>query len=76
MYNWSVDEEALKDDPEAYAIWALEQQINYGLQETKINERELRRLWPKLSLDPARRRFLALLLYGQTDSHRAADQAA
>ncbi len=63
MYNWSVDEKKLKADPEAYAVWRLEQLINFGLNGEKISEKELRKYWPKLKLDPARKRLLELFLY-------------
>ncbi|MBW8049696.1 MAG: hypothetical protein FVQ77_05030 [Cytophagales bacterium] len=68
MYNWSTDLTELKKDSEKYTIWKLEQLINYGLDEEKINEKELRKYWDKLSLDPVRRKFMALLLYGNKDS--------
>jgi len=64
MYNWSVDEEELKKDPRRYAIWKLEQQVNFGLGGEKINEKALRAYWPDLNIDPARRRFLSLLING------------
>ena len=63
MRNWSVDEEQFKkENPAAHQRWRLEQLINYGLDNEKISEQELRANWHKLSLDSARRRFLALLL--------------
>lgn len=65
MYNWSVDEEALQKDPERYARWRLEQTINFGLNGGKISERQLRRHWEYLQIDPARRRTLHLLLHGR-----------
>ncbi len=64
MYNWSTDEKALAKDSEAYAIWRLEQTINFGLNGEKLSEAELRKYLPRLSLDPHRRAFLELLLYG------------
>ena len=38
MYNGSTDEEQLKKDPEKYAIWRLEQMINFGIGKDKIKE--------------------------------------
>jgi hypothetical protein len=64
MYNWSVDEKELKKDKEKYAIWKLEQMINFGLNGEKINGQKLKKQWNKLHLDPARKRFLQLLLHG------------
>ena len=62
MYNWSVDLKQLKKSPRAYAVWQLEQMINFGLNGKKIKEKALRANWAKLKLDPARKNFLKLLL--------------
>ena len=64
MKNWSVDTEELKKDPERYAIWKLEQMVNFGLDGETLNRDELSRYWPRLTLDPAKKKFLALLLDG------------
>lgn len=66
MYNWSVDEEAMKKaDPEGYKIWRLEQMINYGTAGEKLNEKEVKSLWPLLAsrIDPAYRQYLEILLW-------------
>ncbi len=63
MYNWNVNEKELKKDKEKYAVWKLEQMVNFGLNGKKINGRDIKKLWNKLQLDPARKRFLQLLLY-------------
>ena len=65
MYNWSVDEEAMKKaDPEGYEIWRLEQMINYGLQKgEKLPEFNVRKYWSRLALDPAKKDYLASLLW-------------
>ncbi|HEY4521229.1 MAG TPA: hypothetical protein VJL57_02405 [Candidatus Paceibacterota bacterium] len=62
MRHWSVDEEKLKKDPEAHAIWRLEQRINFGIGEKKIDGEELRRHWSKLDIDPYKRKALELAL--------------
>ena len=62
MYNWSTDEKKISKNPEKYAIWKLEQMINYGLNGAKISEAELRRYWDKLDIDPEKRKFLEFLL--------------
>jgi hypothetical protein len=67
MYNWSTDEEQLKKDPDYYHQWELEQLINFGLGGKKLNAETLKKYWKKLRIDPARRRFLEVLIYG--DSH-------
>lgn len=63
MYNWSTDENKLKKDKRAHAIWKLEQMVNFGLNGKKLNASELKKYWEELSLDPARKRFLELLLH-------------
>lgn len=62
MYNWSTDEKKLKKDSEKYAAWKLEQMVNFGLGGKKIKKTELKKYLPKIKIDPARRRFLELLL--------------
>jgi hypothetical protein len=64
MRNWSTDTEVLEKDPETYAVWKLEQQVNFGLDGEKIQEAALRKYWDRLQIDPARRAFLSVLLYG------------
>lgn len=60
--HWSVDETELKKDPEAHAIWRLEQRINYGVGEQKLNKAELKKYWDKIDIDPFKRKALALAL--------------
>lgn len=64
MYNWSVDEEKFKKaDPKSYKIWRLEQMINYGLGEDKLNERQVRKHWARLFMDAPTRKYLEFLLW-------------
>lgn len=60
--HWSVDETELKKNGEAHAIWRLEQRINYGLGEQKINKAELKKYWGKIEIDPFKRKALSLAL--------------
>ncbi|MBI3638389.1 hypothetical protein HY227_01435 [Candidatus Wolfebacteria bacterium] len=62
MYNWSTNEQQLKKDKEKYAIWRLEQMINFGLAGGKIKNDELKKYWIKINIDTNRRKFLSLLL--------------
>ena len=62
MKHWSVDATELEKDPKAYAIWRLEQAINFGLGDHKLNKSELKQYWEVLDLDPHKKKFLALLL--------------
>lgn len=64
MRHWSVDEKKLKKDRSAYAIWRLEQRINFGVGPKKIKRSELKRYWRALHLDPSRKRYLKFLVWG------------
>jgi hypothetical protein len=60
--HWSVDESTLKKDPRAYAIWRLEQRINFGLGAQKISKAELQQYWDSIDIDPFKRAALKLAL--------------
>lgn len=62
MKHWSVDERALKKSPRAYAIWRLEQRINFGVGKAKIDRKELKTYWSDIDIDPHKRKALALAL--------------
>ena len=68
MYNWSTDTTELKKDSEKYTIWKLEQMVNFGLQGEKLSQKLLKKFWNKLTLDPAKKRYLEFLLWGKTGS--------
>lgn len=63
MYNWSVDIDELKKDKKKYAVWRLEQMVNFGLDGKKINCREIKKYWKFLSLDPAKKKYLKMILW-------------
>ena len=63
MYNWSVNEEEMKKDGEKYAIWKLEQLVNFGLNGEKIKGEDLKKYWSRFNIDPARREFFKIILY-------------
>lgn len=64
MYNWSVDEKAFKKaDPKGYQIWRIEQMINWGLGNGKLDEKFVRKHWNKFFMDPPTRRYLEFLLW-------------
>lgn len=48
MYNWSTDEEYLKQFPEEYERWRLLQLINYGLDGEKLDLKLLKKHWKKI----------------------------
>lgn len=63
MYNWSIDEQKMqKNNPVQFAIWQLEQAVNFGLAGQKISESQLRKHWADLQLDPDRRKFFEFIL--------------
>jgi len=62
MKHWSVDEDVLKKSPRDYAIWRLEQRINFGVGNEKIDHKELKTYWNDIDIDPHKRKALALVL--------------
>lgn len=62
MYNWSTDTKKLSKYPEKYAVWKLEQLINFGLNGQKIKASELKKYFPKLNIDPQKRKYLSFLI--------------
>ena len=62
MFNWSTDTKELKKYPEKYAIWKLEQLINFGLDGKKLKLAELKRYLSVLQIDPRKKRYLKFLL--------------
>ena len=62
MYNWSVDIKKLQKFPEKYKVWRLEQLINFGLGQEKIDFKELKKYLPKIKIDPSKKRFLKFLI--------------
>ena len=63
MYNWNIDTNNLKKNPEKYKIWKLEQSINFGLNGQKLNTNELKMYWSKLNIDPQRRKLFETWLW-------------
>ncbi len=62
MKNWSVDLKKLKQSPEDYKIFKLEQLINYGLDGELLSQSELLKYWDRLTIDPKKKEYLKLLL--------------
>lgn len=65
MYNWSTDTKKLSKNKEEYAVWRLEQKINYGIGSEKLKQQELEKYWKRLHIDPNRRKFLGLVIHGK-----------
>lgn len=65
MHNWGIDTKELKKSPEKFSIWKLEQMVNFGTDGEKVNAEVLKKYWNKVSLDPAKKKFLGFLLWGK-----------
>lgn len=65
MFNWNTDLGAFKTKEES-TIWKLNQLINFGLGKEKLNLQLVKKYWSKLYLDPNRKKFLSLILWGKT----------
>ncbi len=68
MYNWSVKTSELKKDKKQYAIWRLEQMVNFGLNKEKIRKGELKKYWSRLRLDSQKKKYLEFLLWPRKKS--------
>lgn len=62
MKNWCIDTTELQKNPKKFSIWRLEQLINFGLDDEKIDLRELRTYWDVIRIDPSKRKFLSLFV--------------
>lgn len=62
MKNWSTNTSELQKDTEKFSIWRLEQLINFGLGEEKIDYNELQKYWRVVNIDPYKRKFLSLFI--------------
>lgn len=50
MITCSTDEKLFKKKyPKDYKLWRLTQLINYGLDGEKLDKKELKEAWPKIS---------------------------
>ena len=68
MKNWSIDEKYLKQFPEKYEIWILQQMINNRVDDgQKIDREDLIKYWEEVSplLDNNRRKFMEFLLWNK-----------
>ena len=62
MKNWSTDTKKLRKKKEKFAIWRLEQLVNFGLGKDKIKKSELKKYWNIIDIDLAKRKFLSLFV--------------
>lgn len=64
MYNWNTPKNQLQPSEET-TIWKLNQLINFGLGDEKLNFSDVKKYWDKLNLDPERKNYLSFLLWGK-----------
>ena len=62
MKNWSTDTKKLSKSKKEFAVWKLEQLISFGLGKDKIKKSELKEYWNIISIDPFKRKLLALFI--------------
>jgi len=65
MYNWSVNTKTLKKNQKQYLIWKLEQLINFGLKNQKLDINQLKKYFHQLKIDPDKKNYLKLIIYGK-----------
>lgn len=65
MYNWAVNIKELKKNKEQYRLWKLEQMINFGLGNGKLKRKDIIKYWPRLDIDPAKKKYLSFILWGK-----------
>lgn len=63
MYNWTVDTKKLQKNKAKFAVWKLEQLINYGLNGEKLSRKLLKIHWNKLRVDKRYKKYLEFLLW-------------
>ncbi len=61
MKNWSTDTKKLRKDKDKFAIWKLEQLVNFGLGKKKIKKSELKKYWNIINIDPQKENFCLCL---------------
>jgi len=60
--HWSVNIKELKKDKESFAVWKIEQWVNWGIGNNRIKKADLIKYWDKLDIDPWKRKALSLAL--------------
>ncbi len=61
--HWSVDTKELKKDPASFAVWELEQWVNFGIGASRVKKTDLIKYWDRLDIDPWKRKALSLALF-------------
>jgi len=60
--HWSVNTTEFQKDKKAFVVWKLEQKINFGIGNEKINKKELVKYWDTINIDPFKRKALSLVI--------------
>jgi hypothetical protein len=66
MYNWNTDITRLKKDTQQYHKFVLEQQINFGLNNSKLSLKKLKKYWDQLDIDSAKKKYLQKIIWIQS----------
>ncbi|KKW21291.1 MAG: hypothetical protein A2W52_00675 [Candidatus Taylorbacteria bacterium RIFCSPHIGHO2_02_49_25] len=61
--HWSVNTTELQKDPESFAIWKLEQWVNWGIGTVRAKRADLLKYWDVLDIDEWKRKALSLALF-------------
>ncbi len=63
MYNWSTDTARLKKTSQLFEKWKLEQMINFGAGNEKIDKKLLKKHFLVLDIDARKKEYLHFLLW-------------
>ncbi len=66
MYNWSTDTNRLSKNKDAFDLFSMEQAINFGLNGTKLSQKNLIKFWDILKIDSAKKDYLAKIIWPQS----------
>lgn len=61
--HWSVNTDELSKNPEDFAIWVIEQRVNFGVGKGLLKVVDLKKYWNKIDIDPFKRRALELAIF-------------
>ena len=63
MFNWNTETSKFDKKSDEYKIWRLEQLINFGLGNEKLDVSDLKKYWKRIIIDANTRQFLKLLIW-------------
>lgn len=61
--HWSVDTTELEKDADKFAIWKIEQWVNWGIGTTKIKKTDLIKYWNIIDIDKWKRKAISLAIF-------------